>query len=439
MNTALFSQMYKNKDLRNRLLIVIGILAIYSLLSHIPVPVPDTAKLQSFLLRLFQSNPLLGFANLFTGGALSSFSILLMGLGPYINASIIIQLLSQVVPQLEALKKEGETGQKKLNYYTRLLTLPLAIVQSVAMITLARTLSTQISGVDLIGNPNVYQWILMISAITGGSMLLMWLGEIITERGIGNGISILILAGIVSNLPTQIAQQVSLAQADTAKVFTLIFFGMIAIGVVLFIVMLNEGQRNIPISYARRVAGDSRYGGVDSHLPIRLITAGVIPIIFALAFLSLPGFIGQLFTNASSAWLSKSATWLQATFQPQKPIYTLTYFILVVAFTYFYTSIVFKPDEIAENLQKQGGFIPGIRPGKETSRYLKKIITRLTLFGAIALGLLAVFPFIIETIFKSSNSILSIGGTGLLIIVSVILETLKQIESRALMATYEKY
>jgi preprotein translocase subunit SecY len=388
---------------------------------------------------LFQSNPLLGFANLFTGGALSSFSILLMGLGPYINASIIIQLLSQVVPQLEALKKEGETGQKKLNYYTRLLTLPLAIVQSVAMITLARTLSTQISGVDLIGSPNVYQWILMISAITGGSMLLMWLGEIITERGIGNGISILILAGIVSNLPTQIAQQVSLAQADTAKVFTLIFFGMIAIGVVLFIVMLNEGQRNIPISYARRVAGDSRYGGVDSHLPIRLITAGVIPIIFALAFLSLPGFIGQLFTNASSAWLSKSATWLQATFQPQKPIYTLTYFILVVAFTYFYTSIVFKPDEIAENLQKQGGFIPGIRPGKETSRYLKKIITRLTLFGAIALGLLAVFPFIIETIFKSSNSILSIGGTGLLIIVSVILETLKQIESRALMATYEKY
>ena len=439
MNTALFSQMYKNKDLRNRLLIVIGILAIYSLLSHIPVPVPDTAKLQSFLLRLFQSNPLLGFANLFTGGALSSFSILLMGLGPYINASIIIQLLSQVVPQLEALKKEGETGQKKLNYYTRLLTLPLAIVQSVAMITLARTLSTQISGVDLIGSPNVYQWILMISAITGGSMLLMWLGEIITERGIGNGISILILAGIVSNLPTQIAQQVSLAQADTAKVFTLIFFGIIDIGVVLFIVMLNEGQRNIPISYARRVAGDSRYGGVDSHLPIRLITAGVIPIIFALAFLSLPGFIGQLFTNASSAWLSKSATWLQATFQPQKPIYTLTYFILVVAFTYFYTSIVFKPDEIAENLQKQGGFIPGIRPGKETSRYLKKIITRLTLFGAIALGLLAVFPFIIETIFKSSNSILSIGGTGLLIIVSVILETLKQIESRALMATYEKY
>lgn len=439
MNTTLFSQMYKNKDLRNRLLIVIGILAVYSLLSHIPVPVPDTAKLQSFLLRLFQSNPLLGFANLFTGGALSSFSILLMGLGPYINASIIIQLLSQVVPQLEALKKEGEAGQQKLNYYTRLLTLPLAIVQSVAMITLARTLSTQISGVDLIGSPNVYQWILMISAITGGSMLLMWLGEIITDRGIGNGISILILAGIVSHLPTQIAQQVSLAQADTAKVFTLIFFGIIAIGVVLFIVMLNEGQRNIPISYARRIAGDSRYGGVDSHLPIRLITAGVIPIIFALAFLSLPAFLGQLFTNAKSSWLSSSATWLQATFQPKKPIYTLTYFILVVAFTYFYTSIVFKPDEIAENLQKQGGFIPGIRPGKETSRYLKKIITRLTLFGAIALGLLAVFPFIIETIFKSSNSILSIGGTGLLIIVSVILETLKQIESRALMATYEKY
>jgi len=439
MNTALFTQMYKNKDLRRRLIMVIAILAVYSLLSHIPVPVPDTAKLQSFLLKLFQSNPLLGFANLFTGGALSSFSILLMGLGPYINASIIIQLLSQVVPQLEALKKEGETGRKKLNYYTRLLTLPLAIIQSVAMITLARTLSQQIAGVDLIGSPNVYQWILMISAITGGSMLLMWLGEIITDKGIGNGISILILAGIVSNLPTQLAQQVSLAQADTAKIFTLGFFIFIIMAVAFFVVMLNEGQRNIPISYARRIAGDSRYGGVDSHLPIRLITAGIIPIIFALAFLSLPGFIGQLFSSAKSAWLAQTATWLQTTFQPNNPIYTATYFVLVVAFTYFYTTIVFKPDEIAENLQKQGGFIPGIRPGKETSRYLKKIITRLTLFGALALGLLAVFPFVVESIFKTSNSLLSIGGTGLLIIVAVIIETLKQIESRALMATYEQY
>ncbi len=438
MNSALFRQMYKNKDLRRRIIIVLAILAVYSLLSHVPVPVPDTAKLQSFLLRLFQSNPLLGFANLFTGGALSNFSILLMGLGPYINASIIIQLLSQVVPQLEALQKEGEAGRNKLNYYTRLLTLPLAIIQSVAMITLTRTLSQQIAGVDLIGQPSIAQWVLMIAAITGGSMLLMWLGEIITDRGIGNGISILILAGIVSHLPTQLAQQFSLAQADSAKIFTLIFFAVIIVAVVLFVVLLNEGQRNIPISYARRIAGDSRYGGVDTHLPIRLITAGVIPIIFALAFLSIPGFLGQLFSNAKSAWLAHMAQWMQTAFQPNKPVYTITYFVLVVAFTYFYTAIVFKPNEIAENLQKQGGFIPGVRPGVETSKYLKKIINRLTLFGALALGLLAVFPFIVESIFKTSN-FLSIGGTGLLIIVAVIIETIKQIESRALMATYEQY
>ncbi|MBA3679067.1 preprotein translocase subunit SecY [Candidatus Saccharibacteria bacterium] len=438
MNTALFTQMYKNKDLRRRLLVVIGILAVYSLLSHVPVPVPDTAKLQSFLLKLFQSNPILGFANLFTGGALSNFSILLMGLGPYINASIIIQLLGQVVPQLEALQKEGEAGRNKLNYYTRLLTLPLAIIQSVAMITLARTLSLQIAGVDLIGHPSIYQWVLMIASITGGSMLLMWLGEIITDRGVGNGISILILAGIVSSLPTQLARQASLVQADTTKIFIFAFIAVIIVLMVLFVVLLNEGQRNIPISYARRIAGDSRYGGVDSHLPIRLITAGVIPIIFALAFLSIPGFMGQLFANAKTAWVSHVATWMQTTFQPNKPLYTATYFILVFAFTYFYTTVVFKPDEIAQNLQKQGGFIPGIRPGVETSKYLKKIINRLTLFGALALGFLAVFPFIVESVFKTSN-ILSIGGTGLLIIVAVIIETLKQIESRALMATYEQY
>ncbi|MDQ5943571.1 MAG: Protein translocase subunit SecY [Patescibacteria group bacterium] len=440
MNTAIFSQMYKNKDLRKRLIIVLAILAIYSLLAHVPVPVPDTGKLQNFLLQLFQSNPLLGFANLFTGGALSNFSILLMGLGPYINASIIIQLLSQVVPQLEALQKEGgEAGRRKINYYTRLLTLPLALIQSVAMITLARTLSQQIAGVDLIGSPTIAQWALMIASITGGSMLLMWLGEIVTDKGIGNGISILILAGIVSNLPTQIIQQVSLAQADGAKIFTFAFFVAVIIVVVFFVVMLNEGQRNIPISYARRIAGDSRYGGVDSHLPIRLITAGVIPIIFALAFLSLPGFLGQLFSDAKTAWVASIANWMNTAFQPNKPIYTITYFVLVFAFTYFYTAVVFKPNEIAENLQKQGGFITGIRPGVETSKYLKRIITRLTLFGALALGLLAVFPFVIESIFKTENSLLSIGGTGILIIVAVIIETIKQIESRALMATYEKY
>ncbi len=438
MNPRVLTQLYKNKSLRNRLFVVFAVLAIYSLLAHLPVPVPDTAKLQTFLLRLFQSNPLLGFANLFTGGALSSFSILLMGLGPYINASIILQLLGQVVPQLEALQKEGEAGRQKLNHYTRLLTLPLALIQSVAMITLARTLSVQIAGVDLIGSPSALQWVLMVSSITAGSMLLMWLGEIISDKGIGNGISILILAGIVSNLPTQLAQQFSIASADSTRIFSLIGFAIFAVAMVFFVVMLNEGQRNIPISYARRASASSQYAGVDTHLPIKLITAGVIPIIFALAFLSIPGFLGQLLANAKTAWVANAAHFMQQNFQATKPLYTVVYFVLVFVFTYFYTAVVFKPAEIAENLQKQGGFIPGVRPGNETARYLKKIITRLTLFGALSLGFLAILPFILERAFNTST-ILSIGGTGLLIIVSVIIETLKQIESHALMATYENY
>lgn len=438
MNRTVLTQLYKNKDLRKRLLIVLGILAVYALISNVPVPVPDTARLQAFLLRLFQSSPLLGFANLFSGGAMSNFSIILMGLGPFINASIIMQLLGQVVPSLEALQKEGESGQKKINYYTRLLTVPLAIIQSVAMIAFVRTLSTQTTGVDLIGNPTPMQWVVMVASISAGSIFLMWLGEIITEYGIGNGISILIFAGIVSRLPTTIAQQFSLAQADTAKLFGAGLLALLGFGVIVFIVYLNEGQRNIPISYARRTVSSSAYSGVDTHLPLRVITAGVIPIIFALAFLSIPGFIGQLFSHAKTAWLAHFATNLANWFKPDSIFYGITYFALVVAFTYFYTAIIFKPDEIAENLQKQGGFVPGIRPGRETAKYLKRIISRITLAGALGLGTVAILPFVLQIFFKGSSA-LSIGGTGLLIVVAVVIETMKQIEAKALMATYEKY
>ncbi|MBI2797703.1 preprotein translocase subunit SecY [Candidatus Saccharibacteria bacterium] len=439
MNRAVLTQLYKDKDLRRRVLVVIGILTVYSLLAHVPVPVPDAAQLQAFLLRLFQSNPLLGFANLFSGGAMSNFSIILMGLGPFINASIIMQLLGQVVPSLEALQKEGEAGRKKINYYTRLLTVPLAIIQSVAMIAFVRTLSTQATGVDVIGRPSPFQWVLMVASISAGSIFLMWLGEIVTEYGIGNGISILIFAGIVSQLPTTIAQQFSLAQADTARLFSMGIIAILAFAVIVFIVYINEGQRNIPISYARRSTTASAYTGVDTHLPLRVITAGVIPIIFALAFLSVPGFIGQLFSQAKTAWLAQFATGLSNWFKPGNLIYSISYFALVVGFTYFYTAIIFKPAEIAENLQKQGGFIPGIRPGTETAKYLKRIIGRITLAGALALGIVAILPFILQAFIKDSSALLSIGGTGLLIVVAVVIETLKQVEAKALMATYEKY
>lgn len=438
MKKEVLRQMYKNKSLRNRILVVLVILVVYSFLSQIPVPVPDSTKLQSFLVKLFQSNSLLGFVNLFSGGALSRFSILLMGLGPYINASIIIQLLTQVVPKLEALQKEGEAGRNKINYYTRLLTLPLAIVQAIAMVFLVKTLSTQSVGFDLIGNPTIFQWIVMVSTIVAGSMLLMWLGELITEKGVGNGISVIILFGIVYSIPSTLAQQFTLVQTDPTKIWSAIFILVAAVATVIFIVYLNEGQRNIPISYARRLSSAQSYAGVDTHLPLRVITAGVIPIIFALAFLSVPTFVGQLLSAAKTQWVANFAHTLTTWFSPTSWVYATVYFVLVVAFTYFYTAIIFKPDEIAENLQKQGGFIPGVRPGQETAKYLKKIINRITLAGSLGLGLIALLPFVTQTLFKTSQAV-TIGGTGLLIVVAVIIETMKQVESLALMATYEKY
>ncbi len=438
MNKEAWRQLYKNTSLRKRMLVVLVVMVAYSLLSQIPVPVAEGAKLQSFLTKIFESNSILGFVNLFSGGALSRFSVLLMGLGPYINASIIIQLLTQVIPKLGALSKEGEAGRNKINYYTRLLTLPLAIVQAIAMVVLVKNLSMQSLGLDLIGNPTLFQWALMVSTITAGSMLLMWLGELITEKGVGNGISMIILFGIVATMPSTLASQFALTQSDPTKLTGMVFIALAAIASVVFIVYLNEGQRNIPVSYARRLSNASSYGGVDTHLPLRVITAGVIPIIFALAFLSIPTFVGQLFTNAQTQWVASFAQKLTTLFSPSSLVYGITYFVLVVAFTYFYTAIIFKPDEIAENLQKQGGFIPGVRPGEETSKYLKGIINRITFTGALGLGIVAILPFIMETVFNTSQAI-TIGGTSLLIIVAVIIETVKQLRSMVLMATYEKY
>jgi len=368
---------------------------------------------------------------------LTNFSIIMMGVGPYINASIIIQLLTQVVPKLEALSKEGEMGRRKLNQYTRLLTLPLAVVESVGMVLLIQQTSKSVTGQDLIGHPNPFQWLLMIATITGGSMLLMWIGEIITEKGIGNGISLLIFCGIVARLPTTAGQFGSLASGDTGKLLTLFFFLAATLLIIAFVVLLNEGTRNIPVSYAKRTRGNRIYAGVDTHLPLRVITAGVIPIIFALAFLSVPGILGQLLSNAHTPWVAAAAKEITTLFAPTGWVYATSYFVLVVAFTYFYTSVVFNPKDIAENLQKQGGFVPGIRPGSQTATYLKNVVNRITLAGAVGLGLIAVLPFIAENFTKSQ--VLTFGGTGLLIVVSVAIETLKQLEAQAITTSYEQY
>jgi preprotein translocase subunit SecY len=437
MNLQTLKQVYRSPDLRKRVLTVLGLLVVFRFLAHVPVPVPDNAALSNFLRTIFNSNKLLGFADVFSGGALSNFSIIMMGVGPYINASIIIQLLTQVVPQLEALKKEGEMGRRKINQYTRFLTLPLAIVQSFGMVLLIQQTSTRVANTDLIGHPNVFQWLLMVTTITAGTMLLMWIGEIITEKGIGNGISLIIFGGIVSRLPSVGGQIASLASGDTGKILQLLAFLLATLAIIAFVVLLNEGTRNIPVSYAKRTRGDRVFAGVDTHLPLRVITAGVIPIIFALAFLSVPGLLGQVLSNAKTPWLADIAKSTVNLFSPTHWVYAVSYFVLVVGFTYFYTSVVFNPKEIAENLQKQGGFIPGIRPGTQTASYLKRVVNRITLAGALGLGIIAVLPFIAQTLTKSQ--VLTFGGTGLLIVVSVAIETLKQLEAQAITTSYEQY
>lgn len=437
MNLATFRQVFRTPDLRRRVLVVLGLLVIFRFLSHVPVPVPDNATLSTFLKTIFNSNKVLGFADLFSGGALTNFSIIMMGVGPYINASIIIQLLTQVVPRLESLSKEGEMGRRKINQYTRLLTLPLALIQSFGMILLVQQTSKQIANTDLIGHPNLLQWITMMVTITAGTMLLMWIGESITEKGVGNGISLIIFAGIVSRLPATLGNVGSLVSGDTGKLLTLVVYAVATLAIIAFVVLLNEGQRNIPVSYAKRTRGDKVFAGVDTHLPLRVITAGVIPIIFALAFLSVPGLLGQLLSNAKTHWVASAAQEVARLFASGSTTYAVTYFFLVVGFTFFYTSVVFNPKDIAENLQKQGGFVPGIRPGGQTATYLRRVVNRITLAGAVGLGLIAVLPYIVQGFTKSQ--VLTFGGTGLLIVVSVAIESMKQIEAQVVTTSYEQY
>ena len=305
------------------------------------------------------------------------------------------------------------------------------------MVFLIQQTSERVANTDLIGHPNLWQWVLMISTITAGTVLLMWIGEIITEKGIGNGISLIIFSGIVSRLPGSVGNLASLVTGDTGKILTLVLYLIATLAIVAFVVLLNEGQRNIPVSYAKRTRGNRIYAGVDTHLPLRVITAGVIPIIFALAFLSVPGLLGQVLSNAKTHWVAAAAKETTVLFANTGTIYAVSYFVLVVGFTYFYTSVVFNSKEIAENLQKQGGFVPGIRPGGQTATYLRRVVNRITLAGALGLGIIAVLPYIVQAFTKSS--VLTFGGTSLLIVVSVAIETMKQLEAQVITTSYEQY
>ena len=472
MNWKNIFRSFKSADMRNRVLAVLGIIIVYRFLAHVPVPLAEPTQMKDVIDHAIQSNSLGGFLNLLTGGAIASLSIMLVGMSPYITSSVISQLLTKAIPRLEEIHKDGESGRRKINQWTRIITLPLAILQSIAFIFILR--ESVLAGSSTINDMSIHQWVIAVSAMTAGAMLLMWLGEIITEKGIGNGISLIIFAGIISQLPQTVgslwnglftvkdpSQALHVFNWFTVPningtVFWLILSVLLIGLIVLYLlVKINEGQRIITINYAKRVHGNSSYGGIKSILPIKLITAGVIPVIFAVAFLALPAFLGQLlvatgsnvelgqnlilwFQRSNSSSFSVTGDWTQF-------IYPISYFILVVAFTYFYTSIVFNSSEIAENLQKQGGFIENVRPGKQTEKYLTQIVNRLTLFGSLALGLIAVIPFVMEYVLiaiglsAASSSSLAVSGTGLLIVVSVALEALRQINSRALMVTYDEY
>jgi preprotein translocase subunit SecY len=469
MNWKNIFKSLKNRDMQKRLVIVLALIVVYRLIAHIPVPLAEPTQLREVINSVIGGTDFGGFLNLLSGGALASFSIVLVGLTPFITASVITQLLTKAIPKLEELHKDGESGRRKINQATRMLTIPLAIVQSIAFIFILR--QTILAGnTTVLAAPTPIEWIVAVTAMTAGSVLLMWLGELMTEQGIGNGISLLIFAGIISQLPSTLSTLGS-SLVDTSSgslnvfnwftlpVNPLVFYVTLAIAaaslaMLYVLVKINEAQRVITINYAKRVQGNSSYGGVKSILPIKLIAAGVIPVIFAVAFLSLPAFLGQILkASGNDAYLdiaNNLILWFQAPnpgsfigAQWQAFIYPAAYFVLVIFFTYFYTGIVFNANEISENLQKQGGFVEGVRPGKQTEQYLTTTVNRLILFGSLVLGLIAVSPFIAEYLLFHiagiSNTNLSIGGTGLLIIVSVGLETLRQINSRALMVTYDDY
>lgn len=416
------ARVWKVKELRNSILFVLAMLAVFRLFAHIPIPGIDASNLRSF----FSNNPLLGFVNIFSGGGMERFSVVMMGIGPYITSSIIFQLLGMIVPKLEEMQKE-EAGRQKINMWTRWATVPLAIVQAFGMLALLR----QSNAINLSGS-TTFDIMAIVITITAGTIFLMWIGELISEKKIGNGISLLIFAGIVASLPQSVSQMI--LTFDQTQLFTMIAFALLAIVTIVGVVIVNEGQRNIPIQYARQIRGNRAYGGTNSHLPLRVNMAGVIPIIFALAVATFPTMIAQYFQYAKTEWIANFSQWIIMTFNNQW-VYGILYFVLVFAFTYFYTDVVFHPDRISENLQKQGGFIPGIRPGKQTAEYIGNTSHKIIFFGALFLAVIAVLPLVVQAATGVQSMV--IGGTSILIVVSVVIDTIKQLEAQLTMREYD--
>ncbi|PIR42518.1 preprotein translocase subunit SecY [candidate division WWE3 bacterium CG_4_9_14_0_2_um_filter_35_11] len=416
-------------DLRSKVIFTLIILALYRFLAHIPVPGVDTVALKLF----FDSNKALSFLNVFSGGGLRNLSIVAMGVGPYISASIIIQLLTMVVPKLEELSKEGNFGRQRINQYTQALTLPLAIVQSYGLYF---TLSKQsLEGVSILPSLSPDKLLGLIIIMTAGTFLLMWIAELITEYGVGQGMSILIFAGIVAGIPGALGTSLSIA--ETGNILNIIIFTIISFIVITSVVYINEAFRKVEIQYSNKIRGGKTVGGGSSFIPVKINQAGVIPIIFAVSLVLIPSALSGYLQRAVNPSISSIGLWLSLNFQSGSIFYNLFYFTLVFVFTYFYTSVTFNPQKISDEIRQGGGFIPGIRPGRSTIEYLSYIIKRLTFAGGAFLGLIAVLPSIVQGFTGLSS--LAIGGTGLLIVVSVILETVKQIESQVISREYETF
>ncbi len=417
-----FLQIFRIPDIRRKVLMVLGFLVAYRFLAAIPIPGVDALRLENY----FNSNQLLGFLNFFSGGGLEHLSVMMLGVGPYITATIIMQLLTLIFPKFkEMYYEDGARGRAKFNQYSRLLTVPLAVFQAYGFLTL---LVSQ----GVIEQPSVWSMLTNVAAITAGSMIALWLGELITEHKVGNGVSLIILAGIVSQLPGDI--RLAFLSYTPARLPTYIGFVAVLLVVILGVVYLNEGERKVPVAYARRVRGMKMYGGVSSYLPLKVNQAGMIPLIFAISVLLFPQFIAQILTAFIPAVGAQVNEFVVRVLNNQL-FYGIIYFFLVFAFTYFYTSITFNPAEVAKNLQRGGGFIPGIRPGEMTERYFSKTVNRVTFFGAIFLGLIAVLPIIVQSI--TGVAVLTVSGTALLIVVAVALETMRQIDSQLTVREYE--
>lgn len=418
-------KIFKLPELRKRLLFSLLVILIFRLLAHIPVPGADTYAIKSFL----SSNALFGIFDYFSGGGFQNFSIVTLGLSPYINASIIMQLMTVMIPKLEELSKEGESGREQINQYTRYLSFPLSIFQAYGVYFL---LSRQ----GILSTLGAFDLIVLVLTLTGGGMLLVWIGDLVTEYGVGNGISLLIFVGIISRLPSSAVSFVTnFDPANAAQLVQNVVFLLIAIIVIMGVVLVNEGTRNIQIEYGRRGTSAQR---VTNYLPIKINQAGVIPVIFAVSVVLVPSLISGPLQTASNEVLSNIGFWLAANFQSQSIVYNIVYFLLVFGFTYFYTAVQFDPKKISDDIKKRGGFIPGVRPGKATTDYLSKIITRLTTSGALFLGFIAVLPFIVQRTLGLSGGF-AVGGTGLLIVVSVVLETMRQVESMMVTRSYDSF